>query len=305
MRVKALLAALVLALTGDAFAQAHSTLLNGRLSYPEGAYWHEGGLIVAEMGADRISHFRNGRRTTYWRERNCGPTAVAPYRDGLLVLCHLRGVVIAIDAQRRKQFTVYQDAEGNGFRDPNDAYADGEGGVYFSDPGHFNQTFEPEGAVVYLGADGVAHRVASDLAYPNGIYVDQAARMLYVSETFRRRVLRYPIVGPGRLGPMEVFVDIDAIVPPMTRYSDSFREAGPDGLEIGPDGLLYVALYGEGRVLRFTREGAYADAIDTPQRFVTNMAWDPAGALYTVGPFEPREPPFRGEARRWTNVPHP
>lgn len=299
-------AALIALMAGSfAVAQTASERVTGRVLYPEGPIWADGRLYVAEMGASRISTIEGTRRRTFWSERGCGPTALAPYRDGWLVLCHIRGQAVALDAARRVSARIGQDEAGDVFRDPNDAAADGAGGVYFSDPGEFSRDTIPEGVLVHLDAAGVARRVAFGLWYPNGVFVDRARRQLYVSETFRRRVLRYPILEGGALGPMEVFAEIDARAPAQTRYEDPFRESGPDGLEIGPDGDLYVAIYGEGRVLRIAPDGAYRGQIETETRFVTNVTFDPQGRLIAVGMFNIMAPPWPGEVRRWARLPVP
>ncbi len=299
--------AALIALMAASFAAAQSVSerVTGRVLYPEGPIWADSRLYVAEMGASRISAIEGTRRRTFWSERGCGPTALAPYRDGWLVLCHMRGQAVALDAARRVSARIGQDEAGGVFRDPNDAAADGAGGVYFSDPGEFSRDTIPEGALVHLDAAGVARRVAFGLWYPNGVWVDRARRQLYVSETFRRRVLRYSILEGGALGPMEVFAELDALAPAQTRYEDPFRESGPDGLEIGPDGDLYVAIYGEGRVLRIAPDGAYRGQIETETRFVTNVTFDPQGRLIAVGMFNIMAPPWPGEVRRWARLPAP
>jgi sugar lactone lactonase YvrE len=150
-----------------------------------------------------------------------------------------------------------------------------------------------------VAPDGAARRVARGLRYPNGVFVDPAEHALYVSEHLAHRVLRYPILEGGALGPMEVFARVDFSAPPFPRYRDVFAERGPDGLERGPDGLLYVAIYGEGVVLALDRAGAVRGWIETPARYVTNIAFAPNGDAIIVGARDSAVPPYRGEVRRW------
>jgi sugar lactone lactonase YvrE len=109
-------------------------------------------------------------------------------------------------------------------------------------------------------------------------------------------VLRFPIDAPGRLGAPRVFADISALEP-SSRFRTAYAERGPDGLEFGPDGSLYVAIYGEGRLLRFSPSGALIGEIEVAPRYVTNVAFGENGARAIVGAFRNDRAPFRGEVR--------
>lgn len=100
----------------------------------------------------------------------------------------------------------------------------------------------PHGRVMHLSASGELRSVAEPLWYPNGVYVDQGLRYAYVSEHMAGRVLRFEIGSDGSLGPPATFVDL-ALVRRPERYGTPYAETGPDGLEIGPNGDLYVAIW--------------------------------------------------------------
>jgi sugar lactone lactonase YvrE len=245
------------------------------------------------MGADQIAVIEDGRKRTLWSERNCGPTSLAPWGDGLLVLCHRAGQLVALQkglAVRRWRTTD----DGVDLQDPNDSSADGRGGVYISDPGVFARSARVTGAVLYLAPDGGLRRVADGLRYPNGVFVDRAEQALYVDEHLRRRILRYPIQPDGSLGAMQVFADLAVLTPQVGAY----EEAGPDGLERGPDGNLYVCLYGEGRIARLTPDGRFAGDIRVATPYLTNIAFGPDGSAFVTGAFENLVPPLRGQVER-------
>src|SRR5690606_14568197 len=141
MRARALLAALIAGAAACATA-ADTTAL--RASYPEGPLWQGEQLYFAEMRADRVSLYAGGERRTFFAEPGCGPTALAPYGDGLLILCHLGGGLVAVDAAGRETRRWRQASDGAPLGNPNDASADGRGGVYFSDPGAFSRAAPAE-----------------------------------------------------------------------------------------------------------------------------------------------------------------
>ncbi len=269
------------------------------LSYPEGPLIVGDALRIAEMGADRVSALPLARPwkepagSDAWRIPGCGPTAVAAYGEGFVALCHLAGDLAVLNPQGQLLRRI-ANSGGVALRNPNDGASDLRGGAYFSDPGDFYRPAQPVGRVVWLDPQGLLHVVASGLNYPNGVFVteEQGRRFAYVSEHFSRRVLRFPITADGALGAATVWAEIPE-QPPLARFA--YDQAGPDGLERAPDGSWYVAVYGEGRVLRLSAEGRVMGQLDVPFQYVTNVATTPEG-LFVVGPYIHDEPPFRGGA---------
>jgi len=266
-------------------------------SYPEGPLYQGTTLYYGELGADRVSRaVGKGAPTPFFSQAGCGPTAIIPYGAGFLVLCHLGRRLVETTTAGQPVREWQADATGRPLMDPNDGFADGRGGVYFSDPGPFSRDSVPQGKVMHLSASGELRRVAEALWYPNGVFVDKALRYAYVSEHLAGRVLRFEIGADGTLGPPSTFVDLATVSRP-DRYDTPYAETGPDGLEIGPNGDLYVAVYGEGRVLRFAADGSYRGAIDLPTRFSTNISFAPDGSAVTTGSFNNVNPPYAGELR--------
>lgn len=261
--------------------------------YPEGPLWQGELLYYAEMRADRVMRAGSSGTAAFFVQRGCGPTAIAPYGAGFLILCHLGARLVATDAEGREIRRWDREESGRPLMDPNDASADGEGGVYFSDSGPFSRKKRAQGWILHLSAAGVLRRVAGPLWYPNGVHV--AGDALYVSEHLRRRILRYDIAATGRLGQARTFADLGGL-PRPERYRSPYPLAGPDGLEFGPDGNLHVAMYGEGRLLRLAPDGELLGTTDLPARYLTNVAFGHAGAALT-GAFDLRTPGTPGEVR--------
>ncbi len=279
----ALAAALLLALPARAEEWA--------ASYPEGPVWIDGTLYWAEMGADRVMAWPGqGAPLVFFAGRGCGPTALARYReDEILVLCHIDGALVRVNERGEALGTIREDGDGNRLRDPNDAAADGAGGVWFTDPGTFSVQAQATGALYHLAPDGRLTRHAKGLAYGNGVWVDAANGRLLVSEHLARRVLAYPLQDSG-LGAPEVLFILDDLGLPRADYP----EAGPDGLEIAPDGTLWVAEYGAGRLLAWTPERGLVESVAVPAPYVTNVAFGPDGLAAVVGSFINDRPPLPG-----------
>ena len=267
-----------------------------RAFYPEGAFYAGTTLYYAEMGADRVSRVINGRRTTFFREGGCGPTAIAPYGAGFAILCHMGEYVVEVNREGRRVRSWDRADDGRTLQDPNDVTADGHGGIYFSDPGLFSRRTMPHGSLMHLDAEGHITRVVDNLWYPNGVYADLARGRLYMTEHMAGKVWLFDLDAEGRASNRRLFVDAMALLPP-SRYRDAYAETGPDGLEIGPDGDLFQAIYGAGRILRISPEGRLVGVIETPARYVTNIAFDPHGNAATTGSFDNENPPYEGEVR--------
>jgi sugar lactone lactonase YvrE len=277
-------------------AQAEPSPDRVRAFYPEGALYVGETLYYAEMGADRISRIENGRRTDFYREEECGPTAIAPYGTGFLILCHIGAHVVAVDARGHRIRSWDKADDGGDLQDPNDVTADGHGGVYFSDPGIFSRRTLPAGSLMHLDAQGRLTRALRDLWYPNGVYADVARGRLYMTEHMSGKVWLFDLDAAGAISNRRLFVDAMSLLT-ASRYRDPYPETGPDGLEIGPNGDLYQAIYGAGRILRISPQGQLVDVIDTPARYVTNISFDPHGNAATTGSFDNLTPPYPGEVR--------
>jgi gluconolactonase len=127
-------------------------------------------------------------------------------------------------------------AEGKPLRGPNDLTLDPRGGFYFTDPGGSDEK-TPIGTVHHVDPKGVTHTVATGLAFPNGIVLRPGGRELLVGESKRNRILAYPVIEPGNLGPVRVLVD-------LPKKGEGQIDNQPDGIALDARGNLFVAHYG-------------------------------------------------------------
>jgi sugar lactone lactonase YvrE len=266
-------------------------------SYPEGPVWIGDDLYWAEMRSDRVMRLAAGASVPepFFIEAGCGPTAIASYRNHeLIVLCHLTGSIAHIAADGTQIARIRAATDGTLLRNPNDASADANGGVWFTDPGRFSKHAPAEGRLYYLSADGNLTVQADGLAYGNGVFVDIDEDRLLMSEHLARRVLAYPLMAPGQIGASQTLFSIDDF---DIQQPSLYPEAGPDGLEIGPEGTLWFAEYGATRLMGWRPEEGLVAALQVDMKYVTNIAFGPNGLAAMTGAYENAAPPYRGVTR--------
>jgi gluconolactonase len=282
--------AFVLSLVFTAAAAADDVKL-ADAQYPEGALWHGGRLYYAEMGRNVVMTSDLKTTVQFWQMPDCGPVSIAPYRsDEFLVLCHLAHKVVRVSSKGQTLAVIDRDENSRAFVYPNGSSMDGAGGVYFSSSGTFSLDAPATGAVLYLDAKGRLTRVAEGIRYANGVGIDATRKRLLVSAHLARRVLAFPIEAPGKLGKRRVFFDFKR----AGIDRGSYPLAGPDGLEVAPDGSVVVAEYGNGRVHKISASGKWLGTQRGFEPFVTDMALLPGDRAAVTASRINDAPPFPG-----------
>jgi sugar lactone lactonase YvrE len=189
------------------------------------------------------------------------PAGLAFHRDGTLY-CADEGERIhgVIKIGPRGEISTFVNAyEGRRLNGANDLVFDRDGVLYFSDPwGSSAET--PIGGFYRAFPDGRLEQLDTGLAFPNGVALDAAESAVFLAETYRNHVLRYPIVAHGAVGRPTVFAHL-ADTP------------GPDGMAFDAEGNLYVAHFSGGRVDVFNGDGREVDRIPVTGAQVTNVAF--------------------------------
>jgi sugar lactone lactonase YvrE len=263
-------------------------------SYPEGPIWLGSRLLYAEMAADRVMEWVDGRRGVFWSERGCGPTAIAPFRGSeFIVLCHLDRKIVHLDHSAKK-LVEYRLAENQEpFQDPNDCFTDGKGGVFFTDPGIFRSGSPATGKVFHISPEGRIRKLVDGLKYTNGIAVDFEKKRLLVSEHLGRKVWMYDLREDLSIANRRLFLDVERYLTPAEIVN--YPETGPDGIELDPDGNVFIAIYGASRIMVVMATGQVA-RISVPMQFVTNIAAS-TSRVVIVGSFANDRPPFAGKVQ--------
>ncbi len=148
---------------------------------------------------------------------------------------------------------------------PNDLVFAPDGTLYFTDPN--GSWADPIGAVYKVHpATRAISVVAKDLRYPNGLVLSQDARTLYLAQTPLKRIDALDL-STGTLHP----------------FATVSENGGPDGLRLGPDGSLYVAVFGDGVVVKVSPQGKVLARLPVGGQNPTNLCFTPEGtALYVT-----------------------
>lgn len=105
-----------------------------------------------------------------------------------------------------------------------------------------------DGFLVYVGADG-AWIAADGLGYTNEAHRRPGDDWIYVNETFAKQLSRFPILGPGRLGPKQV----------VHRFGHG---EFPDGLWFDEDGGILVTCIISNKLIRIAADGEASTVLE-------------------------------------------
>jgi sugar lactone lactonase YvrE len=225
----------------------------------EGALWHAPTRSVwfVDIKGRRIHRCApDGSARRSW-DAPGQPGFVVPAADGGMV-CALEDGLYRFDAASGR-FDVLRKVEddlpGNRF---NDGHVDHAGNLWFGsmDDGQA----QPTGALYRLGRDGSLARADDGYVITNGPAISPDGKTLYHTDTALRRVYAFDLRGDGSLAGKRVFLQL----PEGSR---------PDGMAVDSAGDVWIALFGGGRIERYTPAGRLAGAVHFPCTNITKLAF--------------------------------
>lgn len=173
------------------------------------------------------------------------------------------------DPQEKRCLTIADRVYDEPLYGPNDLAFDAAGNLVFTCPGRWREA--KDGYVCCLSPDGSIDQIANELRYPNGVALAHGGQTLYIAESWGRKIWRGEWDSENCTWTDDVEWSKDLCDTP-----------GPDGMALGADGRVYVALHGSGRVVALSADGYVVESIPTPGSGPTNVAFDPNGQLGLV-----------------------
>ena len=251
-----------------------------------------GKWLVAEMGAGRLSRIEIPTGQIVPVARTGRPNGATHDGRATIWVAECFGLggedlpgLKRVDPDGRVH-AVVDNHEGVPLRWPNDIAVGPDGAVYFTDSGVSALDVIPDRTPVdYSRCDGRLYRydprdrtlslLDEGLAFANGLAFGRSGE-LYITESGPGLVHRYTVGADGSLSTRQTIasvIDPDGPKPPVV---------GPDGLAVGRDGRLYVAVYGQGEIVVLDADGSLLGRIPTGGALPTNCAFGPDGRLYVT-----------------------
>ena len=142
----------------------------------------------------------------------------------------------------------------------NDGACDPQGRFW---AGTLAEDFRPGGGALYrLDPKGQVELVLDDLTISNGLGWSPDGTIMYLADSGPRVVHEFRFDGDaGTISDGRVLITVAEEV------------GAPDGLTVDADGDLWVAIYGGGRVNRYSPDGALRDVLPVPAVQCTSCAF--------------------------------
>lgn len=193
--------------------------------------------------------------STVLPENDIGSAGLAIHKDGRIFVAGLgnfkdTGSVVCFNPDGSGMKTIIPASAGYL---ADDLVFDGNGGFYFTD--FRGSSTQPVGGVYYVSPDfRTITPVLPNMAIANGVALSQDGKTLWTDE-----------IAVGRLHKVNL-TDPVTIAPFGTEVPYYFTGFCPDSMRTDVDGNVYVAMYGQGRVLVFNRNGIPIGQILIPGR---------------------------------------
>ena len=217
---------------------------------------HNVNMLFCDVSRRRVLLLTpNKRLSTIVRLDTLAPGGLALHKDGRLFIAAMDiakgvGSIVAVNPNGSGMQTIVPPEAGYM---PNDLIFDSYGGFYFTD--FRGASTDPKGGVYYTSPDFATIKpVLPHLALANGVALSRDGKELWATEFGRNLLHRIELA------------DATTVTPLGSAIPYHFTGPAPDSMRADADGNVYVAMYGQGRVLAFNRNGIPIGQVLLPGR---------------------------------------
>lgn len=196
---------------------------------------------------------KNNNLSIFYEENGFMPAGIAINKEGDFLVANVgdlkNGTVTLISKEGKRIKDILSADKG---LVPDDLVLDRRGGAYLSD--FKGSSVDFDGGVYYLSSHGEVTPILTKMAKPNGVALSPDGKVLWATEFGNNRLHRIELNDQGG----------------VARFGTSipyhFVGKAPDSMRTDADGNVYVAMYGQGRVMIFNKEGLPIGQILLPGR---------------------------------------
>ncbi|MGB8478597.1 MAG: SMP-30/gluconolactonase/LRE family protein [Acidobacteriaceae bacterium] len=259
----------------------NSKIMAQELSSPEGPVaLADGTWLIVEGGAEHgcVTHLSADGQVKKTIKKTGRPNGLAVEADGTIWVAESKVPSLLRLNTDGKSEVVATECDGEPFLFPNDLCFGPDGALYLTDSGVHIDSFAPgnqirsdymdiryDGRVYRIDTSGEVTKIDEGICFTNGIAFGPD-RLLYLDETLTGNIYRYGWRDGRICGPREVFGNV-------IRTDAPAGWKGPDGMAFDENGLLYVAVFGQGDVTVLGRDGAVVQRMPTRGILPTNVAF--------------------------------
>lgn len=238
----------------------------------EGAsYDRDGNLLFVSVFDGRVFKLTPDKKlSTILPENSLGSAGLGIHKDGRIFIAGLgnfvdTGSIVAINPDGSGMQVIVPASAGYL---PDDLVFDSNGGFYFTD--FRGSSTKPIGGVYYVSPDmKTITPVLPNMSIANGVALSADGKVLWTDEIAVGRLHKVNLASPVTIAPFG------------TEVPYYFTGFCPDSMRTDVDGNVYVAMYGQGRVMVFNKNGIPIGQILIPGRETghnmrsTSMAFKP------------------------------
>lgn len=228
--------------------------------YSEGPSWKNGEVFFCSGCLWRVDKNKKAGKFL-----EISPAGTFLRANGDLLVCdNKHHGILNINLTDGEIDVIADQFEGQPLKSLNDISVDNFGNIYWTDPAG-SSVAKPTGNIFRVTPAGLVEKVATGLAFPNGLEVDPSSQFLYVIESQSRKILRYPLSPDSPvLGTPAVFYDLGG--------------SGGDGCAFDAQGNLWVADFhrpetGRGRITVLSSSAEVLGHLNVPAKVVSNIAF--------------------------------